>query len=86
VAGLLLAMALFSIPALLVHHRARSLGAMMVLTALLNATCSLGGLWLAVWLDVSPGPAIVVVACFLLLIDLVWRRCRPWCSKTARVS
>jgi zinc transport system permease protein len=86
VAGLLLAMALFSIPALLVHHRARSLGAMMILTALLNAVCSLGGLWLAVWLDVSPGPAIVVVACFLLLIDLLWRRCQPRRSKTSNVS
>ncbi len=75
--GLILVMALLTIPPMIAETRARSLGGTMALACLLALMVSLAGLFLAVRADLTSGAAIVAVAVGAYLLNaaaLVWGR------------
>lgn len=62
VVGLILIIALLTIPACLAERNARSLASMMVYAGLYALAFSLAGLWASYSLDVTAGAAIIAVA------------------------
>jgi zinc transport system permease protein len=78
VVGLLLVIALLSIPPFIAEKYARSLGVMMVMAVGLSAVFNILGLWLAYRFDLSSGASIILVAAagfFLsLLMDALIQR------------
>lgn len=58
--GVLLTAALLVTPAAAASLLTRSLPRMMALAVAIAAMCSVAGLFVSVWLDVTPGPAIVL--------------------------
>lgn len=75
VVGLLLVIALMTIPPLLVEARSNSLAGMVARAIGVSVALCLTGILLAVLLDWPPGPAIVLPACALYVLErLVSRR------------
>ncbi len=74
VAGLILVIALLTIPPFIAEGWTRNLKGMMILAALLSALFSLAGLGLSYWLDLTSGPTIIMVAGAGFFISLVLRR------------
>lgn len=74
VVGLLLVIALVTIPPYLAEGSRRSLKGMMVLAVLLSAGFTVIGLFLAYRFNLTSGPAIILVAGAAFLISLVFRR------------
>jgi len=80
VVGLILVIALLTIPPSIAEKYTKSLAMMMVYSCLLGAIFTMGGLWLSYRFDLTSGAAIISLAgvtFFLsLLLDkvLVWRR------------
>lgn len=72
VVGLILVIALLTIPPYLAERKAHSLGRMMVLATLWSLVFCLGGLWLSATLDLTSGASIiaVAVACFFIRLGL----------------
>lgn len=68
VTGLILVIALLTAPAYMAGRRARSLGAMMALSALYSAFFCVSGLFMSYYLDLTSGASIIGVAavCFFL--------------------
>lgn len=68
VVGLILVIALLTIPPYMAERRSRSLGGMMVLSSLLSVLFCVTGLWISYALDITSGAAIIAVAsvCFFL--------------------
>lgn len=62
VVGLILVIALFTIPSALTENNSRSLGSMMASSTSAAGFFCLAGLWLSVKFDVTAGAAIVLVA------------------------
>jgi zinc transport system permease protein len=62
VVGLILVIALLTIPPFIMEPYARTLKQMMVGASLLGAVFTVGGLWLAYAFDLTSGAAIIVVA------------------------
>jgi zinc transport system permease protein len=62
VVGLILVIALLTIPPFIMERHARTLRQMMVGAALLGAVFTVAGLWLAYAFDLTSGAAIIVVA------------------------
>lgn len=62
VVGLILVIALLTIPPYLAERTARSLGAMMALSVLYSLLFCVGGLWLSVSFDLTSGASIIAVA------------------------
>ena len=62
VVGLILVIALLTIPPYLAEARSRSLGAMMAVGALYSALFCLVGLWLSYQFDLTSGASIIAVA------------------------
>jgi zinc transport system permease protein len=81
VVGLILVIALLTIPTFIAEKYAGSLAKMMVLASLLNMAFTLCGLWLACRYNLTSGAAIILVAgagFFLtLVLDLLGIRRRP---------
>jgi zinc transport system permease protein len=81
VVGLILVIALLTIPTFIAEKYAGSLAKMMVLASLLNMAFTLCGLWLAYRYNLTSGAAIILVAgagFFLtLVLDLLGIRRRP---------
>ena len=74
--GVILANALLIIPAATAKLLARSLAQMFVLTPVLGMASVLGGMVGSYYLDLPSGPSIVLIAGFLFLGVVVWRRSR----------
>lgn len=79
VVGLILVIALLTIPAHLAERLTTSLAAMMLMASGLSALFCLGGLTLAYLLDLTSGASIIAVATavFLVVLSLGVRRKRP---------
>ena len=69
VVGLILVIALMSIPPFLAERRARSLAGMMVRAAIFSAVFCTAGLALSYWLDLTSGASIIAVAALGFFAD-----------------
>ncbi|KTG15909.1 MULTISPECIES: metal ABC transporter permease [unclassified Guyparkeria] len=80
VVGLLLVIALLTLPPYLAQRYTRTLGGMMALSAGLSLLFSLAGLYASYWFDIGSGPAIIATASVLylgvVLSESVWTRLR----------
>lgn len=77
VVGLILVIALVTIPPYLAERRCRSLGAMMCLAALYAAVFCMAGLGLSYAFDLTSGASIIAVAATCFFISHIpWRRSR----------
>jgi zinc transport system permease protein len=70
VVGLILVMALLTIPPFMAERRARSLPGMMLLSAALSAVFCVAGLYLSFALDLTSGASIIAVACLGFVLSL----------------
>lgn len=68
VVGIVLVIALLTIPAAIARLFSRSLGGMMLIASLLSALFSLGGLWLSYELDLASGATIILLAGLVFLL------------------
>ena len=71
VVGLILVIALLTIPPFIAEKHTRSLGQMMVLSSLLSICFTLSGLWLSYAFDLTSGATIILVAGVGFFISLV---------------
>lgn len=67
VVGIVLVIALLTIPAAIARLFSRNIGSMMLLATLLSALFSLSGLWISYLLDLASGAAIIVLAGLVFL-------------------
>lgn len=74
VVGLILVIALLSIPVYISEKLAGSLRGMMFFSALLSCLFTLTGLFMSFWLDLSAGAVIIVVASISLILFFGIRR------------
>ncbi|MDL2191162.1 metal ABC transporter permease [Cobetia sp. LC6] len=74
--GLIMVLALLSLPAALAGHHARSLGMMIVIASLAAMAFTTGGLALSWQFDLPAGATIVLVAGVAYLLSLIWRSAR----------
>jgi len=72
VVGLILVLALLTIPPFMAERRARSLPGMMLLSACLSAAFCVAGLYLSYALDLTSGASIIAVACLGFGLSAVW--------------
>ncbi len=75
VVGLILVIALLTIPPYLAERTAKNLGAMMGLATLYAMLFCLGGLWLAYSFDLTSGASIIAVAAASFILSLVLEQC-----------
>jgi zinc transport system permease protein len=71
VVGLILVIALLTIPPFIVERHAKSLAQMMVGSSLLGALFTVIGLWLAYRYDLTSGATIIMVSGAAFLISLL---------------
>ena len=76
VVGLVLVIALLTIPSYLAERMTTSLGRMMVAASLLSTLFCLLGLWTAYRLDLTSGASIIGVATAVFLAFMAWERIR----------
>lgn len=80
VVGLILVIALLTIPPYLAERHTRSLGGMMLAAGLWSLVFCVAGLWVAYLTDISSGACIVATACAVYLVfvatQALWRRLR----------
>lgn len=74
--GLILVIALISIPPYMAEKYCRSLAGMMVLSSLLSLVFSLSGLFLAYRFNLTSGATIIIVAAAAYLASELWLRYR----------
>ncbi|MCE5250374.1 metal ABC transporter permease [bacterium] len=67
--GLILVIALLTIPTYMAEKMAKSLGSMMVYSAILSAVFTLSGLWVSYTLNITSGAAIIMVATVAFFIS-----------------
>jgi zinc transport system permease protein len=77
VVGLLLVIALLSIGPYLAERRCSSMRQMMLVSGVLNLVFIAVGIVLSYRFDLSSGPSIIVVACFVFTVDEIIGRLRP---------
>ncbi len=75
VTGLIMVIAMLTIPAAIAEMFTSSLKRMMVLASVLATLFSLGGLWLAWILDLPPGAVIILLAAMAYFTSLRVRSC-----------
>jgi zinc transport system permease protein len=68
VVGLLLVIALLTLPPYLAQRYTRTLGGLMVGSALFSLLFCLAGLYASYWFDIGSGPAIIATACLIYLL------------------
>lgn len=73
VVGVILVIALLTIPAAIAGQRARTLGQMMLIATLLSAALTTGGLVLSYEPDLPPGATIIVLSGVVYLATLAWQ-------------
>ncbi|MDO9630694.1 MAG: iron chelate uptake ABC transporter family permease subunit [Humidesulfovibrio sp.] len=71
VVGLILVMALLTIPPFMAERRSSSLAGMMLLSAALSAVFCVVGLYLSYALDLTSGASIIAVACVGFVLSLL---------------
>ena len=71
IAGLVMVMALLSIPAAVAETRTKSLSKMMLLSGLIAAAAVFGGLFLAIYANLTPGAVIVALLAVIYLLNMV---------------
>lgn len=76
VVGLILVIALLTIPPFTVEKYVKSLFQMMVASSLLGAGCTVTGLWLSYRYNLTSGASIIMVAGVVFLISLVVEKIR----------
>lgn len=72
--GIILSVALLIAPGAIAFLLTRRLQAMLVLSVVIGAGCSLAGIWISFWLDSAPAPTIVVVMTALFTLVFFWRQ------------
>lgn len=80
VVGLILVIALLTIPPYVAEKYCRSLSAMMLFSTLLSCTVSMMGLWLSYSFNLTSGATIILVAAFFFFLAQVFEvlRERKW--------
>ena len=68
VVGLLLVIALLTLPPYLAQRYTRTLGGMMALSGIFSLLFCLAGLYASYWFDIGSGPAIIATACAIYLL------------------
>jgi zinc transport system permease protein len=86
VVGLILVIALLTIPPYIAEKYSKSLFVMMVLSSLLSAFFTVTGLWLSYAFDITSGASIILVAGLGFLISFVIERIFSKISKRAAIS
>lgn len=76
VVGLILVIALFTIPPYIAERHAKSLAGIMLLSTVLSAAFCLTGLWFSWHYDLTAGAAIILVGCAVQALDLLCFRPR----------
>ncbi len=71
VVGLILVIALLTIPPAIAGRYCKSLASMMILSSLLGTLFTTGGLWLAALFDFTPGAVIIFLAGMIFFIQLL---------------
>jgi len=74
IVGLILVIALLTLPAAIAGQYVRSLSLMMFLATLLGMVVTTGGLALSYQPDLPPGPTIILLAGAFYLVSLVWNQ------------
>ena len=74
VVGLILVIALLTIPPFIAEKHARSLFGMMVISAVLSALFTTGGLWLSFAFNLTSGAAIILLAGLVFFLSLAFGR------------
>jgi zinc transport system permease protein len=77
VVGLILVIALLTIPPFIAEKFTASLRAMMALSAVLSCIFTVTGLWLSYWWNLTSGATIIMVAAAGFFAALLWDRLRP---------
>ncbi len=77
VVGLILVIALLTIPPFIMERHARSLLQMMIGSSLLGIVFTIAGLWISYALDLTSGASIIMVAGFFFFLNLVVERLIP---------
>jgi zinc transport system permease protein len=72
VVGLILVIALLTIPPFIAEKFTHSLRAMMILATLLSAVFSVVGLWVSFYLNWTSGATIILVAAAGFLVAVLW--------------
>jgi zinc transport system permease protein len=72
VVGLILVIALLTIPPFIAERRARSLKVMMTVSTVLSAVFTVAGLLLSYALDITSGAAIIAVAAAGFFVSLLF--------------
>jgi zinc transport system permease protein len=83
VVGLILVIALLTIPPFIAEKHARSLMQMMVVSSILGAVFTVAGLWLSYRYDLTSGASIIMVAGVVFLISLLVDRI-PFASQKGK--
>ena len=78
VVGLILVIALLTIPPYIAEKHAKSLLQMMVGSSVLGALFSTAGLWLSYRYNLTSGASIIMVAGFAFVLSLLIERMRMW--------
>jgi zinc transport system permease protein len=84
IVGLILVIALLTIPPFIAEKYVKSLAHMMIGSCLLGASFTVAGLWLSYRFNLTSGAAIIAVAGIVFLISLAVEKCiglrrpRPW--------
>lgn len=76
VVGIILVIALLTIPAALARQFTNGLRKMMLLAVIFSAAFTFGGLWLSFWLDLASGATIILVSGAALLVSFGLSRLR----------
>jgi zinc transport system permease protein len=76
VVGLILVLALLTLPAAVAGHYVHSIGHMMLISSLLGASLSIGGLGLAWEPDLPAGPTIILLAGAVYILSVIFTRYR----------
>ena len=76
VVGLILVIALLTIPPFIAEKFTRSLRAMMVASSILSCLFTLSGLWLSYLLNLTSGATIILVAAAGFILSHLWGRLR----------
>jgi zinc transport system permease protein len=80
IVGLILVIALLTIPPFIAEKFCRSLKAMMVVSVFLNCIFSLVGLWFSYTLNLTSGATIIMVAAVFFFASVVYERAREYLS------
>ncbi len=81
IVGLILVIALLTIPPFIAEKFCRSLKGMMVVSVLLNCLFSLVGLWFSYTLNLTSGATIIMVAAIFFFASVIYERSRDYFAR-----